>query len=139
MSATIPTNQTGTQTVASGAFGAFPVSLGYYPREGSRAITAQYNWTAQAGFSEDLSQLSAQGVETTPQACYIDNSGNSQSVTITIPATGQVITCPANSQAFFPLLFTGTPAFNITTPFVIAAVTRVIFLNIPQGAAVWHV
>lgn len=139
MSATISPQQTGTQTVASGAFGAFPVSLGYYPIEGSRAVTAQYNWTAQAGFAEDLSQLVAWGIETAIQAGYVDNGSNSQSVTITIPATGQVITCPANSQGFFPLLFTGTPAFQITTPFAIAAVTRVILLNVPVNPCVWHV
>jgi hypothetical protein len=126
-------------TVASGAAGVFPVSYGYYPAEGSRCVTAQYNWASQAGYAEDFSQLVARGVETTIQSAFIDNGANAQSVTLTIGGTGHVVTCPANSQGVFPLYFTGTPTCQIVTSAPIAAVTRIYFVNVPSSPSVWHV
>lgn len=129
----------GSVLISSGAAGAFPVSYGYYPHEGSRCVSAAYNWTAQASFTEDMGQLVARGVETTIQTVFIDNSGNAQSVTLTANGTGQVITCPASSQGFFPFLLTGIPGFTIATPATIAATTKCFFVNVPIAACVWHV
>lgn len=139
MSGTLQPAPTATQTVSSGTAGVFPVGLGYYPQEGSRCVTAQYNWSNQAGYADDLSQLVARGVETTIQSVFVDNSSNSQGVTLTVAGTGQVICCPALSQGVFPLLFTGTPLLQIATPAPVAAVTRCYFLNVPAAPGVWHI
>lgn len=138
MSGTIQPAQTGSLTVASGAFGVFPVSYGYYPAEGSRCVTAQYNWTTQ-GYAEDLSGLPAMGVETTIQSAFIDNSSNPQAVTLTVGGTGQVVVIPPNSQTVVPLFFVGTPSYSISVPTVGAAsaVTRVYLLNVPCGSGGW--
>lgn len=139
MSGTLQAAPTATQTVASGGAGIMPIGFGYYPQEGSRCVTAQYNWLTQAGYAEDFSQLVDRGMATAIQAVYVDNSTNTQSVTFTIGGTGQVITCPASSQGIFPLFMTGQPTLQITTQAPINAVTRCYFLNVPCGGSVWHV
>jgi hypothetical protein len=137
MSGTIQPAQTGSLTVASGAFGVFPVSYGYYPAEGSRCVTAQYNWTSQAAYAEDLSGLAAMGVETTIQSAFVDNSTVAQPVTMTIGGTGQVVVIPPFAQAIVPLFFVGTPSFAISVAATAAAVTRVYLLNVPIGGSSW--
>lgn len=138
MSGTIQTPPTSAMTVTSGATGVFPVSYGYYPVEGSRGVTAQYTWAGVTGYNEDLSVLSAMGVETTPQAAYVDNSTVTTAVTLTVKGTGQVVTVPAGSQGIFPLFFTATPGLFISTTGTGSGVTRVTYLNVPTNAAgVW--
>lgn len=138
MSQTLQPAGTATQTVASGTVAVSAVAFGYYPQEGSRVVSAVYNWTAQTGFAEDLSQLVARGVETTIQSVFIDNSSNPQAVTLTANGTGQVLVCPGLSQAMFPLFLTGAPGFQLTVPATTAAVTRLSLLNCPCGSAgVW--
>lgn len=144
MSGIIQKAPTAAQTLASGTEGVFAVGYGYYPGEGSRCVTVIYDWTVLSGYAEDASQLVSKGLESTVQSVYIDNSGNTQSVTMTVQGTGQVIVCPASSQGIFPLFFTGVPSFNIITtaagvPTPIAASTRCYFLNFPISPAVWHV
>lgn len=138
MSGTIQSPPTSAMTVVSGATGVFPVSYGYYPSEGSRGVTAQYTWASVTGYNEDLSVLAAMGVETTPQAAYVDNSTVGTAVTLTVKGTGQVVTIPAGAQGVFPLFFTSTPGLFISTTATGAGVTRVTYLNVPTNAAgVW--
>jgi hypothetical protein len=136
---------TATATVASGAAGVFPVAFGYYPQEGSRCVSAQYNWLSSFTFNEDLSQLVARGVETVIQSIFVDNSSVSQPIQIVINGTDQVIECPAWSQGVFPAFFTGTPGYSISIAaggnqgFAnIVPVTRLYLLNVPANAAsIW--
>jgi hypothetical protein len=139
MSGIVQPAQTGSMLISAGQAAVSPIGYGYYPEEGSRCVSAQYNWTTVSGFADDLSQLLARGVESTIQTVYIENGSNAQSVTLTVAGTDQVITCPALSQGFFPAFFTGQPSFQITTSAPIAAVTRCYFLNMPIAPAVWHV
>jgi hypothetical protein len=130
---------TASMTLAGGQASVFPVGYGYYPPEGSRCITTQYNWSAQTGYFEDLSVAVAMGVETSIQSCMIDNSGNSNPVTLLIQGTGQIVVIPGTAQGVFPLFFTGSPQFQITTTAVSAGVTRLYLLNVPVSAAgIWE-
>jgi hypothetical protein len=136
------TAPTATMSIASGAAAAGPVSYGYYPQEGSRALTAQYNWTSQTGYVEDLSQVTAKGIETTIQSVFVDNSENTLPVVILVNGTGQKLQVPASAQGVFPLFFSGAPGFQIYVPATLAgAVTRCIFLNVPAqtAAGIWPV
>jgi hypothetical protein len=123
-------------TLSDGSAGVFPISYGLYPREGSRVITAQYDWTSRASYTESLGQLVAKGVETTIQAMFCDNSKVAQYVTFQIAGTGQVLVIPPHSQAFQPLFFTGEPLFTVGIPGVEASVTRMLLLNVPVAASV---
>jgi hypothetical protein len=136
--------QTGSQTIASGQVPVFSIGYGYYPNEGSRCVTTMYNWTAQATYVEDVSQLQERGVLTILQSVYIDNSTNTQGVQIIVNGTGQVINCPASSQGIFPLFLPENATFSISSvlagvPTPIAATTRCYFVNCPVSPAVWHI
>lgn len=136
MSGTIQGAPTATMSVSSGQAGVVPVSFGYYPVEGSRAVSAQYSWTGtQTGFTEDLSQLAARGMETTPQTLFIDNSSCYQAVTINIFGSNQTIVVPSNFQGVYPALFTGSPGYTITGG--TSGVTRVYLLNVPASGGLW--
>lgn len=144
MSGIIQAPDSATRALSGGGEAVFNVGYGYYPQEGSRAVTTQYNWITIASYAEDGSQLVAKGVETTIQSLYVDNSGNTQGVQIIIAGTGQVINCPASSQGVFPAFFTGIPSFTISSvlagvPTPIAATTRLCLLNFPVSPAVWHI
>lgn len=144
MSGVIQT-QSATQTIASGGAAVFPSSYSAWPQEGTRLVAAQYNFTSQASFTEDLSQLVSKGDAAPLQTLYVDNSGNTQGVQFVIPGAGQVINVPASSQAILPAFFNPNgPAYSITTlaagvPTPIAATTRVIIINVPVSPCVWHI
>ena len=142
MSGSLSQPNTASMTVASGNAGVFPIGYGYYPPEGSRAVSAQYNFadngiTTGQTFYEDLSQLVARGVETSIQSAYIDNTANNYDVTITLGGSGQTLLIPADSSGIFPLFFTGTPNLYISCPGSInknggtQSLTRVTYLNVP--------
>ena len=140
MSGTVQPPPTATAQVSAGQAPTIPVSLGYYPQEGSRSVSAAYNWGTQTGYNEDLSQLSARGMETTIQGIYIDNSTNPAPVTLLLNGSGQVIVCPGNAQGVFPALFSGMQGYQISVPALQAAtaVTRLWLVNVPfQSASVW--
>jgi hypothetical protein len=137
MSGTIQPAPTGSMTIASGAATVAPTTYGYYPAEGSRLVSAQYSWLSQSAYAEDLSGLAARGVETTPQAAFIDNSANPSVVAVVIGGTGQVISVPANSQAVYPLFFSGMPSLQLSVPSPVAGLTRVYYSNVPVAPAMW--
>lgn len=127
---------TGSMTMAGGQASIFPIGFGYYPAEGSRCISTQYSWASQLGYFEDLTAAVAMGVETTIQSVIIDNSSNAATVTLLVQGSGQVLTVPGGQQGAFPLLFTGTPQFQITTTATApTSVTRLYLLNVPINAA----
>lgn len=146
MSGSVSSPNIGTMSVASGAAAAFPVGFGYYPPEGSRVVSAQYNFSAQLAYAEDLSQLVARGVETSIQSVWIDNSQNSFVVTLVVTGSQQTIIVPPNTVGMYPVFFTGSPGFyiasagannNDVTGFVTPAVTRVLLLNVPASPEVY--
>lgn len=137
MSGIIQSAQSASQTISSRSAGVTNVGYGYYPGEGSRCVTTQYSWLAQLAYAEDLSQLVALGVETTIQSVYVDNADNPQTVTITVPGTGQVVKIPGGSQGVYPLFLPDAASVNIITSALINATTRIYWLNMPISPASW--
>lgn len=139
MSGNIQNADLGLKLVSSGAAPTQPISVGYYPEEGSRVVGAAYVWTTVTGYVEDLSQLVARGMETTIQTAYVDNSGSAQPVTILIYGTDQIIVAPANSQGCYPCFFTGIPGFQISVPAVASGgITKIHFLNVGLTMGPWQ-
>lgn len=137
MSGSVAGNNQNTVQVSSGA-SVQPVSLGYYPAEGSKVCSLRYNFSAVLNYFEDLQQLKIMGMETAIQSMFVDNSQNSQPVTIVIPATQQVIVVPANYQGIFPIFLTDGPAYFISVA-AIGGYTNVLLLNVPcNTAGVWN-
>lgn len=130
---------TGTRNISNKGAGAFPVSFGYYPEEGSRAITMQWNFQQQNFYVEDLSILVSMGVQTAMQSAFVDNSRNGYPVTFSIQGSGQVIQIPAYSQGVFPFFFTGTPLMQVNCPVASNGVTALTLLNVPiNSAGIWE-
>jgi hypothetical protein len=136
MSGTTQAAQSASMTAAAGNYAVVPIGFGYYPKEGSRAVSLAYNWTNQISYNEDLSQLVARGVETSIQGMFVDNSAGQATVNILIEGSGQQIIIPSQYQGLFPVFFSGAPSFQITAGSSNAgAVTRIILLNVPPNSA----
>lgn len=128
----------GSRTVAGGNFAVEPVAFGYYPAEGSRIAATQYSWSAQTSYTEDLSRVVQNGMETTAQSVFLDNSGNPNSANFYVPQTGQLIVVGAGKQGLYPVFFTGLPTFIISTSaMVTGAITRLCILNVPGSTDTW--
>lgn len=116
-----------------------PITMGYLPREGTREANSQYNWANQSSYTDDLTQLQSVAGLSTIQGVLIHNRGNAQSVTLTVAGTGQSLTCPARSEATFPLIMGMTaPQITITVNGASTATTRCNWLNYPVSATVWN-
>lgn len=115
-----------------------PVTLGYKPREGTREAITAYNWTGQTRYTDDLTRLQSRAGFSTIQGAIVHNGDNASSVTISIPGTGHSITCPAQSEAVFPLIMgSSAPIVTVSTQAVSATTTRICWLNYPVEASVW--
>jgi hypothetical protein len=151
MSGTVQAPDTATNRISSGGIQVSPVGIGYYPNEGSRSVSAIYNWTANTAYNEDLSGLQAAGMETTIQSIWVDNTANGAAVTLVVNGTGQRIVVPAYAMGCFPFFVSGAGGFSISSPITTVLssaegfdipytpVTRVVLLNVPcNTAGVWY-
>lgn len=117
---------------------AFRVFNGYAPEDGSKTLTFAVDFTASAIYKLNAKTLPAFGKMDGFQTVYIDNSGNSQPLTIMCHVTNQSVICPAGAQGYFPVLSTPSPSFTISLPAVgTNNTTWLQFLNVPVPANVW--
>jgi len=107
------------------------------PPDGPKAIPVSLDFSALATYTLDYSNAQNLGKFSMLQAVYVDNSTNGSAVSITVTGTGQVLTVPANSQAYLPILV-GNPIFLTFTSNGNVSVT-VFLLNFPVAPAIWHV
>lgn len=130
----------GALSQGQGTVAAIPVSAGYYPQEGSRALTATYSWVNTLLYNEDLSYFAqAQGGMQTVQSVYVDNSLGLSAITLLISGTGQRIVVPPGSIAWLPAFFGEGARYLITCPLNNPVPTVLIWLNIPcTSAMVWQ-
>lgn len=107
------------------------------PAEGPRAVPISVDFSVAGGspYSLDYSNQQA-GKFSQLQALYIDNAGNGSAVSVTINGVGQVITCPANSQGYFPVLCMNPIKLEFASNGNVAV--PIILLNFPVAPAVWN-
>lgn len=107
------------------------------PSEGPKAIPILLDFTgAIATYTLDLLLLTERGFLSMVQCLYIDNSGSSNPVVVTVNGTNQNITAKANTQGYYAVLapnpckltFAGT-ANTVLVP--------VFLLNMPVSGSVW--
>jgi hypothetical protein len=110
---------------------------GGVPAEGPKAIPVQCNFATNSGYTIDLTDLFNRDYVTQIPCVFIDNSGNTSSVTVTVQDTGQNIVCPPNSQGYFAVFqgintrFTAQSAGAVNVPME--------FLNFPIAPNVWSI
>jgi hypothetical protein len=117
-------------------------NMGKMPKEGPRCIPlTQLDFTAQAGYSMDLTQVQRQDRLTIVQTIFVDNSGNPGAVTITFGGTGQVIVANPNTQGYYPVMCTSPITLTVSmqgapSPGLPTSVP-IYLINIPIEAAQW--
>jgi hypothetical protein len=105
------------------------------PKEGPRCIPLNLDFSSQASYGVDLTQAIQQAQVSLIQSAFIDNSGNTSTLVITIDGTGQQITFPASSQGYLMLLCRRVPKFT----FASAGSVKVTILlsNIAMQGMIW--
>lgn len=69
-----------------------------------KAVPIIVDFSASTDYSLTLDQLFSIAKIGGIQAVYIDNSAGGASAQLTFQGTGQLISCPKNSQGYFPVL-----------------------------------
>ena len=112
------------------------------PGDGAKELPIRLDWSdpvngAVSPATFDYSSEQQRSLFSLCQGVYIDNGLNGNSLTITVGVGGQVLTCPANSQGYFPLLCPNPINLTFTTQGNV--LTFVFLLNFPVAPCVWHV
>jgi len=88
---------------------------GAAPKEGPKVVPVTLNFATAPAYIVDLSQLfNSQGLSII-QGIYLNNTGNSASVTITVPDTGQTVVYPPYSEGFMPLFLASSLKLNFAS------------------------
>lgn len=102
------------------------------PRGGTQSYPFFYNFATQgAEQSIDFSQQINQGLLEFISGVYIDNWSNSEDLTLLCGGTNQTITCPANSQGYFPLIVANPPIITVTNG-AASGSAKLYFYNVPM-------
>jgi hypothetical protein len=107
------------------------------PPEGPKALPIMLDFSALPLYTLDFGHQQSQGKFSAFQSIYIDNSLNGSSVSMLVNGSGQVITCPANSQGYFPVICQNPISLQFTSAGNVRV--NVYLCNFPIAPAVWHV
>jgi len=116
--------------------GNIPALNGSLPCEGTKVFPFVLDFTGgKNAYLIDLTQQAQQKQFTTLQTIYIDNSLNTAALSVICSVTNQVITCPALSQGYFPILQPMPPQFQVQTTGNLVVTIQLLNFYIPP--AVW--
>lgn len=107
------------------------------PAEGPLAVPVQVDFSANPGYTIDLTDLFNKKYVSQLPMLFIDNSANTSSVTVTVQDTGQKIICPPQSQGNFAIYqgvnmrYTAQSSGSVVVPME--------FLNFPVAPSVWSI
>lgn len=110
---------------------------GSLPCEGAKALPYVMDFSLAGEYDFDLTQQQQQGQFTTLQGFFIDNSANSDTVTITCNVTDQPIIVPPNSQGYYSMLMTTPPKFTAVSSGAVQVYIALMNFYIPP--TVWKV
>lgn len=114
----------------------YPIKNAMIPAEGPKAIPTKLTFGgAITTYAVDFGQNVALRQISFIQGAYVDNSANSSSVTIVCNMTNQIVTIPALSQQYVPLLAGDPPQFTVTSNGT--AAVPIYWLNVPLPADHW--
>lgn len=112
-----------------------PVFNSLFPKEGGKVIPVTLNFALQQSFALDFTLLQQSGYISLFQSVFIDNSQNTQPVTIVVNGSNQNLICPGSSQGTFILLCPNPPKMTVNCAggnFV-----NLFLCNLPLPEAVW--
>lgn len=90
-----------------------PVELGAMPCEKRSAFRFKLDFSLGLSQFIDLATFYNQATIKSIQSMYVNNRGNTSPVSFTMNGTNQVLTVPANAQAYLPVLDQNPPTIQI--------------------------
>lgn len=105
------------------------------PPEGPKCVPIPVDLTSVPSAIVDFTLATGQAKIAGVQSIYLDNSTNTEPVTIKVDGTQQTIEAPAGSQGTYPVISTNRPKFTISSGGAIALIVH--FLNVPVPCNVW--
>lgn len=116
----------------------FPAFNNKIPSEGPRYIPMTFAFDTYSTWEVDMTIIQQQGKISTLQAFYIDNSANTNALSITMGLGAQTIDVPAGAQGYVTVLVNNVPKFSVTSIQAAGQVANVFALNFPVTNAVWE-
>lgn len=100
------------------------------PHGGPKAVPQTLDFTNATEIEVDLSAMTQNGFIDFISGVWVDNSANTETLSIKCNKTSQIVKIPAGRQGYFPLIVDNPPKFICSTDG--AVIINVIFYNIPQ-------
>jgi hypothetical protein len=107
------------------------------PSGGPKCVPTNVDFSNSGQIELDGQQIVTQGKIEYLQGVFIDNSANTDPVSITMSTTEQKIICPPKSQGYFSILCPDPPQMIASTPQTNGRVIPMFFYNVPIQPAVW--
>jgi hypothetical protein len=107
------------------------------PDEGPKCIRADLDFSTLDDISIEGLLATTTGTMSYIQGVYIDNADNANAVELLCAVTNQRVTCPAQSQGYFPLIITNPPRLTASTPHIANLRVKMFFYNIPIQPSIW--
>lgn len=123
----------------SGLLTSFRVYIGLAPKTLPKTLPFTVDFSTVATQSFDLTKEIAGDKLEWVQSFYVDNSANPMPLVLTMQDTGQVITWPANSQGYMPVLAINPPKFTLSTTVSSGLVINIQALSFAVPAAIWSI
>jgi hypothetical protein len=116
----------------------FPVSNGYAPAGGPRALPISFDFGVTSPQATDLVQEIEANIINMVQSIYVDNSLNANILTIVFDQTNQKIVIPATAQGIWPVITPkDAPRLVLSTTPAGGCVVNIILLNVPMPLTQW--
>ena len=104
---------------------------------GPRILPEFIDLQTDSGVEVDLSPLIQNGNLDFIANAWVDNSLNAQELFISVTGSKQLLTIPANTQGYYPLLSPNDPKFRIYCATSPGLIIPIIFSNIPLQPYAW--
>jgi hypothetical protein len=104
-------------------------SNGLMPAEGPKCIPQSFDFSVQASYAVDLSQAQGESILDFVQSAFIDNSLNSETVSVLVVGSGQNVKIPAGGAGWMTLFCPNPPRFTVSSAG--AGVVKIAWSNIP--------
>lgn len=105
------------------------------PEEGPKVVPLTLDMTVFQDLTVDLTNQQQSGKFSFIQTLMVDNTANTQPVTITTNIIGQRLVIPAGQEAILPIFIGNPPKFRVQTTG--AVVLNMWVLNVPLQSQVW--
>jgi hypothetical protein len=105
------------------------------PKQSPKSVPMIFDFSTATSFTVDFSSLISRAFINLIQTVFIDNAAGSTNVSISFEGTQQTVTCPPNSQGYFPILTLEQAKCTVSSPGT--TVVNMQFINIPIAPCVW--